>query len=164
MKDKHYRYIYKIICLCGDWKGKYYIGQHTTYNLNDNYTGSSTVLPKYWSQYGRIKNVTYKKIILRDNIKSQAELDYWEKHYIGLHLGKEKCLNIHEGGSVNYKIRDIFHTVETLEDGTYRSCDITDKPELYYYNEDIPLYKAKCGKLYSKAIDLEKHGIKFYED
>lgn len=30
-----YRFIYKITCLCGDYKGKYYIGQHTTDNLND---------------------------------------------------------------------------------------------------------------------------------
>ena len=45
-----YRIIYKITCLKGgkDWKGKFYIGQHTTSNINDGYAGSGTKIREYY--------------------------------------------------------------------------------------------------------------------
>ena len=41
------RFIYKITCLCGDYKGKYYIGQHTTDDINDGYAGSGAKINEY---------------------------------------------------------------------------------------------------------------------
>ena len=58
---------------------------------------------------------------MKDNIKTQERLDYYEKKYISKHLGKEKCLNIDEGGLFHeYIDRTRFFTIE--EDGTYRYC------------------------------------------
>lgn len=34
-----YYYTYKITCLQGSFKGKYYFGQHHTENLDDGYCG-----------------------------------------------------------------------------------------------------------------------------
>lgn len=118
-----YRFIYKITCLCGDWKGKFYIGQHTTDNLDDGYAGSGIKIREYYSIYGKKLNVTYKIKILKDKINNQKTLDKWERYYISKYLGTDNCLNIDEGGShrKNDKLR--FHTVELLADGSYRSCD-----------------------------------------
>jgi len=157
-----YRYIYKITCLCGDWKGKYYYGQHTTDILDDGYAGSGVRINQYFSIYGR-SSLTYKKKIVC-YAKSQKELDRLEKYYVNQHLGKEKCLNIDEGG-LHYS-DDVnkldFHVVETLEDGSYRSAEISNSTILYSKIDGIPIYQSKNGKLYSKARDLQKHGINFY--
>lgn len=156
-----YRYIYKITCLCGDWKNKYYYGQHTTDNLDDGYAGSGVRINQYYAIYGK-SCLTYKKKILRF-CYSQEELDQWEAYYVNKHLSKEKCLNIDEGGKhyLNNNKLD-FHVVETLDDGTYRSAEINENTILYSKINGVPIYQTKNGKLYSKAIDLQKHGINFY--
>lgn len=120
------------------------------------------VLIIYYSIYGR-SCLTYKKRILC-YCKSQKELDLKEAYYINKHLGKEKCLNIIEGGLHNIKNNEKqdFHLVETEENGIIRSADLISDSILYYKIDDIPLYKSKCGKLYSKSTDLQKHGINFY--
>ena len=87
-----YRFIYKITCLCGDYKGKYYIGQHTTDDLNDGYAGSGAKINEYYAKYGKRLDETYKFKILRNGATSQQQLDKWEKKYIDKYLGKEKML------------------------------------------------------------------------
>lgn len=166
------RFIYKITCLCGDYKGKYYIGQHTTDAINDGYAGSGIKINEYYSKYGKRLNETYKFKILRNGATSQQQLDKWEKKYIDKYLGKEKCLNMIEGGLHNeLNIKLAYHTIELKEDGTYRNVgtvlSIEDPKEneeqcIYSYNDDVPLYRSDNGKLYSKAQDLIKAGILFY--
>ena len=158
-----YRYIYKITCLLGEWKGMYYIGQHTTSNMDDGYAGSGVRINEYYSIYGKRLGYTYKKKIYKNLIKSQEELDKYEKIYINKHLGKEKCLNIDEGGLHYSNEIDKFHIIESDEEGNYRSCEnIDDNIVLYSNIHNVPIYQSKCGKLYSKAIDLQKHGINIY--
>ena len=166
------RFIYKITCLCGDYKGKYYIGQHTTDDINDGYAGSGIKINEYYSKYGKRLNETYKFKILRNGATSQQQLDKWEKKYIDKYLGKEKCLNMIEGGLHNeLNIKLVYHTIELKDDGTYRNVgtllSIEDPKEneeqcIYSYNDDVPLYRSDNGKLYSKAQDLIKAGILFY--
>lgn len=166
-----YRFIYKITCLCGDYKGKYYIGQHSTDNINDGYAGSGVKINEYYSKYGKILNITYKFKILRNGAISQQQLDKWEKKYIDKCLGKEKCLNIAEGGLHNdLTIKLLSHTIELQYDGIYRNVGTLisvednkdNEPRIYSYNDDIPLYRSENGKLYSKAQDLIKAGLLFY--
>ena len=97
---KYYRYIYKIKCLSDnkEWKNKYYIGQHSTNNMDDGYAGSGVKINEYYKKFGKIEGVTYEKIILKDNIKTETDLDKYERQYIEKELGKKKCLNISEGG------------------------------------------------------------------
>lgn len=97
---KYYRYIYKIKCLSDnkEWKNKYYIGQHSTNNMDDGYAGSGVKINEYYKKFGKIEGVTYDKIILKDNIKTETDLDKYERQYIEKELGKKKCLNISEGG------------------------------------------------------------------
>lgn len=94
-----HRYIYKIICLCGIWKNKYYIGQHTTTNMDDGYAGSGVKISEYYSIYGKREGKTYKKEILSlDKAKNQIQLDKLEKKYIGTkYITDPLCLNMIEG-------------------------------------------------------------------
>ena len=155
-----YRFIYKVKCLCGDWKGKYYIGQHTTNDLNDGYAGSGVKILEYYSIYGKKLNETYTIKILRSGAKNQQQLDSWEINYIKQYLGRDKCLNIDEGG-LHRKINKLdFHTVELLEDGTYRNCDeINIETEYPKYDQttNIILYQLKQDpynfELRKKAIN-----------
>lgn len=156
-----YRYVYKTICLCDDWEGKFYIGQHTTEDLNDGYAGSGIKIAEYFSKYGKKLNVTYRIKILKIGAKNQAQLDIWEKNYINKYLGQEKCLNIDEGGLYKRENKLDFHTVEQIDENTTRSCEDTEN-QIYGKNGNIPLYKTPSGKLYSKGIDLIKNGINIY--
>lgn len=88
-----YRYVYMIVCMKGCYKYKFYIGQHTTKNLDDGYKGSGTLLKKYYKKY---PNDYIKTIIKYCN--SQEELDKVEKEIIAQVLGHPDCLNIAKGG------------------------------------------------------------------
>ena len=91
-------YIYKITCLCGSLKDHYYIGKHTTRNINDGYAGSGKKILDYFSKHGKIESKTYTKEILEynDTLETNAKR---EKEIIG-NLWKEDkmCLNLKQGG------------------------------------------------------------------
>ena len=81
-------YIYRIDFLCGK-PGRYYLGKHSfRYTNLDNclYAGSGNFCKSYYKKYGKIKNVTYKKTILEENVdfetnrKREAEVigDLWK--------------------------------------------------------------------------------------
>ena len=99
------RYIYKIICLQGEYKNKYYIGKHKTENIDDNYTGSGTNICEYYKQYGKIEGETYIKEILA-YAETDDELTKLEKQYIGdKNRTDDNCLNIKgdQRTNVNHK-------------------------------------------------------------
>ena len=79
---KRYFYTYKITLLKGSLAGKYYYGQHITYNLNDGYCGSGTIIKSYYKKYRAIENITYVKEILKF-YNDEKELDIAEKILIG---------------------------------------------------------------------------------
>ena len=92
-------YIYKIICLCDEWNGKFYIGKHYG-ELNDNYTGSGRLIKEYFKEHDKEENVTYEKIILA--IGDEHTICDLEREHIIVGLESELCLNMHcssAGGS-----------------------------------------------------------------
>ena len=99
-KDRYY-YLYKIEFP----NGKYYLGKHTTKNINDGYGGSGVLLPR---EYSRNDINLTNKIILKF-LQNSDELDKEELKLIGdLYLNDDKCLNYRKGGSggVNELIAD----------------------------------------------------------
>lgn len=91
-----YRYIYKITCTAGSFKGKFYFGQHTTNNLNDGYKGSGVKIIKYLKKH---PNDYIKEIIAFYN--TQEELNQAEYDIILPWLNNKMCLNLKEGGGNN---------------------------------------------------------------
>ena len=91
--DGKFRYIYKITCLEGSWKGKFYYGKHTTDYLADGYFSSGILINKYKKKYphGYIKEII--SFHNSDDSLNKAEYDI-----IHPYLGTEKCLNLKEGG------------------------------------------------------------------
>lgn len=89
-----YRYIYKITCTAGSFKGKFYYGQHTTDNLDDEYTGSGILIRRYFKKY---PDKYIKEIISFHN--SQEELNQAEYDIIHPNLNNSLCLNLIEGGT-----------------------------------------------------------------
>lgn len=116
-----YRYIYKITCTKGRFKGKFYFGQHTTKNLNDGYKGSGSLLMDYYKKY---PNDYIKEILGYYN--SQTELNAAEYNVIKDYLGKDNCLNLKGGGDrgeltdeykkrISNKLKGNKRTLESIE-------------------------------------------------
>lgn len=92
------RFVYKITFLKGPHKGHYYVGQHSTNQVEDNYTGSGKFPIRYFKRYGKILGETYQKEIL-GYANSQTELDKLESRYVNLQ--DPLCRNIVPGGITN---------------------------------------------------------------
>lgn len=89
-----YYYIYKITCTKGSYKDKFYFGQHTTTDLNDEYKGSGKLLQNYYKKY---PEDYIKEIICFCN--NNDELNKKEYDIIHPWLNNEMCLNLMEGGT-----------------------------------------------------------------
>lgn len=106
-----YRYIYKITCTAGSFKGKFYYGQHTTDNLDDGYKGSGRLINDYYQKY---PNDYIKEILAFYD--SKEELNQAEYDIIHPYINNEICLNLVEGGKVNtgYNLKE--ETKQKLSD------------------------------------------------
>lgn len=90
---KKYHFVYKTINLKNE---RYYIGMHSTNDLNDGYIGSGTYLKRSINRYGK---ENFKIEILR-YCNSREELEKVEKELVNEDLLKDKsCMNLKPGGS-----------------------------------------------------------------
>jgi len=93
---RKYHYIYKITRL--DESGKYYIGMHSTENLNDGYFGSGSLLSKSIKKHGKGKHA--KEIL--EFLPTREALKHREKELINSEmLGDKRCMNLKLGGEGN---------------------------------------------------------------
>lgn len=91
-KAKKYHFIYKTLNLLN---GKYYIGMHSTNNLNDGYIGSGTYLKRSIKKYGK-DNFKFEILSFHLNRKELVEA---EKKYITEAVMKDwLCMNLRSGG------------------------------------------------------------------
>jgi hypothetical protein len=91
-KVKKYHFIYKTTNLLN---GKYYVGMHSTSNLNDGYLGSGKRLRYSIRKYG-IENF---KLEIIEWLASREELVEKEKQLVNEDLLKdEMCINLKPGG------------------------------------------------------------------
>ena len=91
-KEKKYHFIYKTTNLLN---GKYYIGMHSTDNLNDGYMGSGKRLRYSINKHGKDNHVVEALEFFEDRKKLIAK----EKEIVTLNeIAKEKCLNLCVGG------------------------------------------------------------------
>lgn len=91
-RQKKYHYIYKTTC---NVNGKYYIGMHSTDNLDDSYVGSGKRLWNSINYHGR-ENHT-KEIL--EFCENRAELKKREAEIVNEQLiNEELCMNLKTGG------------------------------------------------------------------
>jgi hypothetical protein len=96
-KEKTYNYIYKTTYKNS---GKYYVGMHSTDNLNDGYIGSGKIIRYAIKRYGK-DNFIFEIIEFLPDRKSliQREIEIVNKEL----LSDTNCVNIVEGGSGGIK-------------------------------------------------------------
>jgi len=104
-REKKYNYIYKTTC---DVTGKYYIGMHSTDDLNDGYMGSGKRLWYSFNYHGKNNH----SIGILEWYDTRKELKEREKELVNEDLLKEDlCMNLKtggDGGFVNEKHRQKF--------------------------------------------------------
>jgi len=93
---KKYHFIYKTTNLLS---GRYYIGMHSTDNLNDGYLGSGTYLKRSINKHGKENH----SIEILEFVNSREELAAREKGIITLQeIAKKECMNLKVGGEGGY--------------------------------------------------------------
>lgn len=91
-KEKKYHFIYKTTNILS---GKYYIGMHSTDNLEDGYLGSGTRLRYSINKHGKENHV--REIL--EFLPSRETLKEREKEIVTLNeIAKKECMNLTVGG------------------------------------------------------------------
>ena len=91
-KEKKYHFIYKTTNLL---TGRYYIGMHSTDNLEDGYMGSGKRLRRSLNKYGKENH----KVEILEFVSSREELIKKEKEIVSLNeIAKKQCMNLMAGG------------------------------------------------------------------
>ena len=91
-KDKKYHFIYKTTNLIND---KYYIGTHSTENLDDGYMGYGRRLKYSLKKYGKENHKTE----ILEFLESRKKLKIREEEIVNLNeIAKNECMNLQIGG------------------------------------------------------------------
>ena len=89
---KKYHFIYKTTNLLS---GRYYIGMHSTDDLNDGYLGSGTYLKRSINKHGKENH----SIEILEFLNSREELAAREREIVSLQeIAKKECMNLKVGG------------------------------------------------------------------
>ena len=107
---KKYHFIYKTTNLLS---GRYYIGMHSTDDLNDGYLGSGTYLKRSINKHGKENH----SIEILEFVNSREELAAREKEIVSLQeIAKKKCMNLKVGGEGGFskEIQKIGSTLGNL--------------------------------------------------
>jgi group I intron endonuclease len=156
-KAKKYHFIYKTACLIND---KYYIGMHSTNELNDGYIGSGKRLRRAVCKHGK---ENFKCEIL-EFLPNREALAVREKELVNKETLKDlNCMNLSLGGIGgktydDYEIRSAAgrKSMTTLNerrktDPTYKlKCAIASKKNLQKALEVSPRFTGKCHSAETK--------------
>ena len=170
-KEKKYHFIYKTICIKTN---KYYLGMHSTDNLNDNYIGSGRNIRYSINTYGKENHITG----IIEFCKTRKELIKREEEIVNLNeISNPNCINISIGGdswktlgaslSVEHKKkigdanRGKVHTIKFKEDIRKRQLGTTASEETRRkMSESNRGYQSEESKLkISKANSGENNGM-----
>ena len=164
-KQKTIHYLYKTTCLI---TGRFYIGIHSTNNLEDGYMGSGKRLRYSIRKYGKENHD--KKIL--EFFDSRESLAKKENELVNENLLKDKlCMNIVYGGNGGYisqigvkkgrKIADEILYKKYGEDfksiiskNYYDNLTSDDRKKL---NEKIKKGQKECGYDFGKTFKGKKH-------
>jgi hypothetical protein len=152
MEDKIYHIIYKTICLV---TGNFYIGMHSTNNLEDGYMGSGKRLANSINKYGKDNHKTE----ILEVFNNREELSKREKELVNEELIKNpKCMNIVHGGEGGYNIKAV--ESNRLKKGKSYE-EIFKTPEMVEHRRQLAKdnYHKSIKKYNFKNIETSKHSI-----
>lgn len=155
MRSKYdkYHFIYKTTNLLS---GKYYIGMHSTNNLNDGYLGSGKRLRYSINKYGKENHI----IEILEFFDTREELVKREKEIVNLNeISKKDCINLKVGGNGGFT--DEEH-MKKCHEGSLKW--ILEKWEDPVYREKMSILSSermknthKAGKIKYDTFKGKKH-------
>lgn len=138
---KKYHFIYRTTNLLS---GRYYIGMHSTDDLNDGYLGSGTYLKRSINKHGKENH----SIEILEFVDSREELAAREKEIVSLQeIAKKECMNLKVGGEGGF-------LDSTRMDNAERKRRFLDK--MHNDSEYREGFLDKCRKNYPKNLGKYK--------
>lgn len=147
-REKRYHYLYKITCLKNN---RYYIGMHSTYNMEDGYMGGGKRITNSIRKHG--KKAHTKEIL--EYFDDRESLRLREKELVNEELLNDPmCMNLQPGGGgglINEKhLKDFCEAgnrafKEKLKDEKYKE-EFKQKTE-----ENLKIARAKSKELYERG-------------
>jgi hypothetical protein len=147
-------YIYKIINILNN---KFYVGMHSTFNLNDNYFGSGKLLKYSINKYGKENHI--KEIL--EYCDTREELKNREKEIVNKEfLMHPLCMNLAEGGEggglgLSFEQRSINsrNGYDTFKNKLKNDLQLTEKYDAIYRENGVRLNKSKNVKTWKQTYD-----------
>lgn len=137
--NRKYHFIYKTTNLLS---GRYYIGMHSTDNLDDGYLGSGKRLGRAIKKHGRENFI--REIL--EFCSSREELISKEKDIVNLNeISKEKCMNLMVGGEGGYPYHENLEGQRNFALSGNEAFRNKLKDEYYSLN-----FKKKTGEITSR--------------
>lgn len=139
---RKYHYIYKTTCIITN---NFYIGMHSTDNLEDGYIGSGKRLWYSINKHGKENHVCE----ILEFLQNRKKLKEREKQIVNVELIKEElCMNLQLGGGGGY-ISEENQRNRSLAGGKAFSTKIKSDPILY--KEFCDIQRIKFKKLHSEG-------------
>lgn len=154
-KEKKYHFIYKTTNILS---GKYYIGMHSTDDLEDGYLGSGTRLRYSINKYGK---ENFKREIL-EFCKSREELKKRESEVINLNeLAKINCINLKVGGIGGFSSKE--HKIKFITEGVKTGRKKTDEILKNRFGDDenwLSKFNSEINKIAWTNEEYRKNKLK----
>jgi len=148
MSENTYHFVYKITCTLNN---KYYIGVHSTSDINDGYMGSGTILKHAIKKHG--KNYFKRQILFEYPTRSLA-LEK-EAELVNINVASDpESYNIALGGNGNSRLRIKCSKKFKKENPIF----IEDAPEIEYKGPQIPFDQE-----YQYIFQFSKHKYKAFK-
>lgn len=157
-KQKQYHYIYKTTCVI---TGRYYIGMHSTSNLNDGYIGSGKRLWRSINKHGRDNH----KIEVLEFLPDRKQLRDREREIVNEELVKDvMCMNIARGGEGSwYYINHIAHVGHLALKKLWQDPEWREK-KLKEIHENVKKQWQNPDYRKNKILQMSKHTRKMWQD
>ena len=146
---KKYHFIYKTTNLLS---GRYYIGMHSTNDLNDGYLGSGTLLRRSINKHGKENH----SIEILEFVNSREQLAAREKEIVSLQeVAKKECMNLKIGGSGGLSSEE--HKQSFIKAGTASRKICRQDPEwVSWHSTQIKLGQEKVNFIHATFLG-KKH-------
>lgn len=152
-KPYKHHYVYKTTCLLTN---RYYIGIHSTFNIDDGYIGSGKRLKYSIKKYGKENHI--KEIL--EFVKERKELEKKEIDLINEYIGDINCMNLTKGGfgfKMNHSEISKSKISKTLSNKTYEEIHGKDRVDIEKEKRSKGVKKSWQNMTEQQAVERKKN-------